>query len=220
MSKKLTHVLRIHEPEPEEAKAPARAQARSSTEKTGEFAAGSGETGIGRRHFVRSLGLGLPLLPLLANSSRSAALELARKGSAARARESSSGILPPASPSSPLASAVGAENSGTQSEAFDPLSVLYGRRLWFENGEPLVTVRILEGEHSFRFTPLDSFSAKSRGKHATRLQFPAGGRWTVRLRNGLPGTSVDRALVGEHLFANSEAASADAELFRQHGWEA
>lgn len=114
----------------------------------------------------------------------------------------------------------------------DPLTVLYGRRLAFENGEPHVSVRILEGERSFSFVPRGRLTVTTRGTEGggsgadsgsgagrpTSLHAPAGGTWTVRLRRSKPGRAVVRVQVGEHRFQDAEGARAEAEFFRDHGY--
>lgn len=144
---------------------------------------------IGRRRFTQALALlGIPLLPSTAHARRS----------------------PPRStdPSDPQ---VGFEPA-------DPLSILYGRRLTFENGEPMVSVRILEGERSFSFVPKGRLKVTTRGANHSTTHAPPGGRFTVRLREVTPGNATVRVQVGEHRFDDPEGARAEAELFRTHGY--
>ncbi len=119
------------------------------------------------------------------------------------------------------AQAAVAEGKGPPDEALDPndpISVLYGRRLTFENGLPYVTVRVFEGAGPFTFVPHGRLRATTRGPVAATTQGPAGERWTVRVVQARPGKSVARVLVGEHLFSDPKGAQADQKFFRDHGY--
>jgi hypothetical protein len=66
----------------------------------------------------------------------------------------------------------------------DPLELLYSRRLSFAGGEPLVTVRVLEGRHQIVFLPQGPLTALARGESgAVRVAVKDGaqGRWTLQL---------------------------------------
>lgn len=100
----------------------------------------------------------------------------------------------------------------------DPIAVLYGRRLTFADGVPHVTVRILEGERRFTFTPNGPVTITARGSNGRTAHGPRGGVWTVRLVSSTKGRSIARVLIGEHLFADSQGAESEAELFRKRGY--
>jgi SpoIID/LytB domain protein len=128
----------------------------------------------------------------------------------------------PASPVAeppPAALAQGAlsVDSGAVPGPDDPVTLLYGRRLAFSGGVPLVTVRIVEGRRAFTFLPRGVLTVVGRGPGGA-VQAPAGGRFTVRVAKSAPGRSVARVLVGERLFADEAGAEAEAELFRGRGY--
>jgi len=119
-------------------------------------------------------------------------------------------------PPAPFAGAV-AHSEGPADPA-DPIAVLYGHRLVFEAGVPLVTVRILEGRSSFDFVPAAPVRISTRGPLQAVARGPAGGRWTVRVSGGTPGRAVARALVAEHLFGDGAGAETDARFYRERGF--
>lgn len=98
----------------------------------------------------------------------------------------------------------------------DPIALLYGRRLAFAKGVPLVTVRILEGQRAFTFSPRGALTATARGDGGV-AQGPAGGRWTVRVTKARPGRTIARVLVGERLFADAAGAEEEAATYRARG---
>jgi stage II sporulation protein D len=101
----------------------------------------------------------------------------------------------------------------------DPIAILYGRRLAFADGAPLVTVRVMEGQQRFTFIPNGPVRVGSRGQDLRVVGPKGGGRWTVRVAESRPGRSVARVHVGEHLFNEGPMAEADAQLFRDHGYK-
>jgi SpoIID/LytB domain protein len=100
----------------------------------------------------------------------------------------------------------------------DPIAILYGRRVAFENGEPLITVRILEGQPSFTFIPRGPVQITGRDARLKPTPLNRPGRWRVRVADSRPGRSTVRVQVGEHLFEESAGAEADAQLFKSHGY--
>ena len=75
----------------------------------------------------------------------------------------------------------------------DPLELLYSRRPSFAGGEPLITVRVLEGRHQIVFVPQGPLTALARGESgAVRLAVKDGaqGRWTLQLLESLQGAGA------------------------------
>ena len=74
--------------------------------------------------------------------------------------------------------------------ADDPLELLYSRRLSFEGGEPLVTVRVVEGRREMVVVPRGAFSVRVRagdGSVREAIRAVEEGSWTVRVASGRPG---------------------------------
>lgn len=72
----------------------------------------------------------------------------------------------------------------------DPLELLYSRRLSFEEGQPLITVRVAEGRSEMALVPLGPLTALERtasGETRPALTDAPPGRWTVKLTESSPG---------------------------------
>ncbi len=75
----------------------------------------------------------------------------------------------------------------------DPLELLYSTRLAFEGGEPLITVRVLEGRQQIVVLPRGPLTVRARtADGGTRLAVSDGasGRWTLQLLDSAQGTGV------------------------------
>jgi SpoIID/LytB domain protein len=78
----------------------------------------------------------------------------------------------------------------------DPLELLWGHRLEFAGGgEPLVTIRLMEGQREIAFRPLGPGRVVLRG--GTAVEVPAGARLTVRARRTAPAAVVHQPLLAE-----------------------
>ena len=94
-----------------------------------------------------------------------------------------------------LSRAVRAEDdlfSGTPAPD-DPLELLYSRRLSFSGGEPLITVRVLEGRQQIAFVPKGPLTARVRsrsGEMTTAVADGASGRWTLQLLESSQGAGA------------------------------
>src|SRR5205814_291845 len=94
-----------------------------------------------------------------------------------------------------LSRAVRAEDalfSGTPAPD-DPLELLYSRRLSFSGGEPLITVRVLEGRQQIVFIPKGPLTARVRsrsGEMTTAVAGGASGRWTLQLLESSQGAGA------------------------------
>jgi len=72
----------------------------------------------------------------------------------------------------------------------DPLELLYSRRLSFENGEPLITVRVLEGRQQIVAVPRGPLTALARtasGGVRTAVENGGPGYWTLQLLESAQG---------------------------------
>ena len=75
----------------------------------------------------------------------------------------------------------------------DPLELLHARRLSFSGGEPLITVRVLEGRQQIFFSPNGPLTALARsasGGMQTALGDGGPGRWTLQLLEGSQGAGA------------------------------
>ena len=77
--------------------------------------------------------------------------------------------------------------------ADDPLELLYSRRLSFEEGQPLVTVRVVEGRREMVVSASDALTVRVRTGEGTAPEsiLDGGeGPWTLRLASGRPGVGA------------------------------
>src|SRR5260221_1156453 len=75
----------------------------------------------------------------------------------------------------------------------DPLELLYSRRLAFDEGHPLIAVRVAEGKREIVFTPRGPLAVHARsenGEMRAAVQAAAGGRWTLKLLDSWPGVGA------------------------------
>jgi SpoIID/LytB domain protein len=74
----------------------------------------------------------------------------------------------------------------------DPLELLYSRRLSFDRGQPLVTVRVVEGRSEAALRPLGPCALFVRGTDGQRRAagLAQKGRVTLRLLEGTPGVGA------------------------------
>ena len=90
----------------------------------------------------------------------------------------------------------------------DPLELLYSRRLSFDEGQPLVTVRVAEGRREIAVAPrgpLTVHARNARGEIHLALESGAQGRWTVRLAEGRPGVGASWVELEQVAFENKQA---------------
>src|SRR5207244_3424734 len=98
---------------------------------------------------------------------------------------------PPPPPAPPPPPDAGVEQlfSGAP-PADDPLELLYSRRLSFEEGQPLITVRVAEGRQEIAIEPrgpLTVLARTAKGETEAAVDKGAPGRWTLRLLGSAPG---------------------------------
>jgi SpoIID/LytB domain protein len=89
------------------------------------------------------------------------------------------------------------------SDLSDPVEVLWGHRLDFsERGEPLVTIRVMEGQREIAFRPRGPARIVLRGRGA--VEVPRGARFTVHARKTAPAAIVHQPLLAEAPLADRE----------------
>jgi len=75
----------------------------------------------------------------------------------------------------------------------DPLEFLYSRRLAFDEGQPLITVRVAEGRREAVVIPGGALQVDVRGESGAperAISTETEGRWSVRLVEGHPGVGA------------------------------
>ncbi len=102
------------------------------------------------------------------------------------------------------------------SDLVDPLEVLWGHRLDFsEKGEPLVTIRLMEGQREIAFRPRGAARVVLRGRGA--VEVPAGARLTVRARRTAPAAIVHQPLLAEAPLAERERLEPARRSYEEKG---
>ena len=89
----------------------------------------------------------------------------------------------------------------------DPLELLYSRRLSFEDGQPLITVRVAEGRKEIALSPRGPLSVRARtaaGETELKVERGAPGRWTLRLESGAPGVGAAWVELEQLRFADKQ----------------
>ena len=74
----------------------------------------------------------------------------------------------------------------------DPLELLYSRRLSFDHGQPLITVRVVEGRQQVNVRvlgPCELFARNDKGEHLAAGRAPQG-KLTLKLVEGTPGVGA------------------------------
>jgi stage II sporulation protein D len=101
----------------------------------------------------------------------------------------------------------------------DPLELLWSRRVSFEEGEPLVTVRVAEGRQQIVLRPqgpLTVLSRTSSGETATAIH-GAQGRWTLQLLEGAPGVGASWVELEQLRFDDKQGAARAQEEWEKKG---
>ncbi|HEX9401170.1 MAG TPA: SpoIID/LytB domain-containing protein [Anaeromyxobacter sp.] len=89
------------------------------------------------------------------------------------------------------------------SDLADPLDVLWGHRLDFSSrGEPLVSIRLMEGQREITFRSRGAARVVLRGGGV--VEIPAGARLTVRARRTAPAAIVHHPLLAEAQIADRD----------------
>jgi stage II sporulation protein D len=90
----------------------------------------------------------------------------------------------------------------------DPLELLYSRRLSFDDGQPLITVRVAEGRQEIAFSPRGPLTVLARtlqGETQPAVAAGAPGRWTLRLLESAPGVGASWVELEQIAFENKTA---------------
>jgi len=90
----------------------------------------------------------------------------------------------------------------------DPLELLYSRRLPFEGGQPLITVRVAEGRQQIAVSPRGPLTVLARtlqGEAQAAVTAGAQGRWTLRLLDSAPGVGGAWVELEQIAFENKAA---------------
>ena len=102
------------------------------------------------------------------------------------------------------------------SDLSDPVEVLWGHRLDFSSrGEPLVSIRLMEGQREIAFRPRAAARVVLRG--GASVEVPAGARLTVRARRTAPAAVVHHPLLAEVPIAERERLESARRAYEAKG---
>ncbi|MCA1826650.1 MAG: SpoIID/LytB domain-containing protein [Myxococcales bacterium] len=90
----------------------------------------------------------------------------------------------------------------------DPLELLYSRRLSFDGGQPLVTVRVSEGRQEIAIEPrgpLTVVARTAKGETETAIDDGPPGRWILKLLESAPGVGASWVELEQVEFDNKPA---------------
>ncbi|BDG06006.1 SpoIID/LytB domain-containing protein [Anaeromyxobacter oryzae] len=98
----------------------------------------------------------------------------------------------------------------------DPMELLWGHRLEFAaGGEPLVAIRLMEGQREIAFRPRGPARVLLRGGSA--IEVPAGARLRVRARDAVPAVIAWHALLAEAPIAERGRLDAQRASYEARG---
>jgi stage II sporulation protein D len=98
----------------------------------------------------------------------------------------------------------------------DPLELLWGHRLEFApGGEPLITIRLMEGQRAVTFRPRGPARVLLRG--GATVEVPAGARLTVRPRDAVPAVTAWYPLLAEAPVSARDGLAAERARLEGHG---
>jgi SpoIID/LytB domain protein len=102
----------------------------------------------------------------------------------------------------------------------DPLELLYSRRLSFDEGQPLITVRVVEGRKSVVVEPDGPLTVETRGKGGhlrPALEGGGAGRWTITLTEGTPGAGAAYVELEQLRLADKDGLAHARETWKARG---
>ena len=102
----------------------------------------------------------------------------------------------------------------------DPLELLYSRRLSFDEGQPLITVRVAEGRQKMTLVPRGPLSVSARtasGELKPAVSGGAQGRWTIELFDASPGVGASWVELEQLRFDDKQAVQAARDEWSARG---
>jgi SpoIID/LytB domain protein len=105
-------------------------------------------------------------------------------------------------------------------EPDDPLELLYSRRLSFEEGQPLITVRVAEGRQQMAIVPQGPLTVAARsdsGALRPALSGGAQGRWLLQVSETSPGVGASWVELEQLRFDDKAAVQAARDEWTSKG---
>ena len=137
------------------------------------------------------------------------------------ARTPSSALGAPARAESSLLSRAQVADGGglpTQLAGADELEPrAYQRRLDFHRGDPVVPVRLMEGQTDVSFASPGRIRIRVAGAVPKIVEGAPGSRWRVRISAAEPAVSSVRVVVGELSFSDKSGLASELDVWQQRG---
>ena len=102
----------------------------------------------------------------------------------------------------------------------DPLELLFSRRLAFDEGQPLITVRVAEGRQTVAFLPRGPLTVHARseaGESVAVLTDAPEGRWTVTIADGAPGIGAVYVELEQLRYEDKQGVRVAREAWKKRG---
>lgn len=99
----------------------------------------------------------------------------------------------------------------------DPRAALYSKRLDFRDGDPVVPIRLMEGQREVIFSPRGRVRVKALGSVDRMLEAPEGSLWRVRVTQARPAEVAFRVQLGEVRFTDKEGLVEAEQQWRARG---
>jgi SpoIID/LytB domain protein len=127
--------------------------------------------------------------------------------------------LPPPLPPPELPPVPVPEPPPPAADAADPLDLLWGHRVAFApGGEPLVTIRLMDGQREIAFRPRGPARVMLRG--GATVEVPAGARLSVRVRDARPAQRSWSVVVSDPDLQGHDALVAQRAALEAEGFPA
>jgi SpoIID/LytB domain protein len=98
-----------------------------------------------------------------------------------------------------------------------PAGVGYSKRLDFRGGDPVVSVRLMEGQQEATLTSEGRVRLRIVGPIETLVEGPGGSVWAIRIVNGQPAVISSRIQLAELAFEDKQGMAAEQKLWEDRG---
>ncbi len=107
-------------------------------------------------------------------------------------------------------------DGGTEPDA--PSATGYSKRLDFRSGDPVVAVRLMEGQQEVTFSPRGRARMRiAVGPIQKIVEGPAGSAWVIRIAHGKPAVVSSKVQLAEFSFSDKQGIAAEQTLWEERG---
>lgn len=98
-----------------------------------------------------------------------------------------------------------------------PATPGYSKRLDFRGGDPVVSVRLMEGQQEATFTAAGRVRLRIAGPLEKFVEGPGGSVWVIRILRGKPAVVSSQIQLAELPFADKQGIAAEQKLWEERG---